>query len=235
MEPFLLHSGAMETPTTPPTTAAPTGRTEVHRIADRGRYDRNTIDGIIDAAWHCHVAFAAAGSVHCIPTACWRELDHLYIHGSNGSRLLKVLADGAQACVCISHIDGLVLARSAFNHSMNYRSVVIYGQFERVPEDAKSLVLQRFMQRIDSGRQHEARPPDRNELAATTILRISTAEAAAKIRAGGPHDDAADLALPVWSGVLPMGTRHLDPIRDADCAVEPPGYVSRWASAPPKT
>lgn len=213
------------------TSGAPTPRAQVRRIAERGCYERHVIDGIIDAAWHCHVAFAAAGSVHCIPTACWRELDHLYIHGSNGSRLLKALAEGAQACVCIAHIDGLVLARSAFHHSMNYRSVVIYGQFERVAEDAKAPALQRFMQRVGRGREHEARAPDQNELAATTILRISTAEAAAKIRSGGPLDDEADLALPVWSGVLPMGIRHLDPIRAADCRVEPPGYVGRWAEA----
>jgi nitroimidazol reductase NimA-like FMN-containing flavoprotein (pyridoxamine 5'-phosphate oxidase superfamily) len=218
----------MDTPITPP--AAPTARTQVRRIAEQGRYDRNTIDGIIDAAWHCHVAFTADGSVHCIPTACWRELDQLYIHGSNGSRLLKALADGAQASVCITHIDGLVLARSAFNHSLNYRSVVIYGQFERVPEDEKPLALERFMRRIDSSRHLEARPPDQNELAATTILRISTAEAAAKIRVGGPRDHQADLGLPVWSGVLPMGIQHFAPIREADCAVAPPGYVDRWAS-----
>jgi uncharacterized protein len=210
---------------------APTPRTQVRRIADRGRYDRHVIDGIIDAAWHCHVGFTAAGSVHCIPTACWRETDHLYIHGSNGSRLLKALAEGAQACVCVTHIDGLVLARSAFHHSMNYRSVVIYGLFERVSEDAKPLALQRFMQRVGRGREHEARAPDQNELAATTILRISTAEAAAKIRVGGPLDDEADLALPVWSGVLPLGTQHFDPIRADDCSVEPPDYVGRWAKA----
>jgi nitroimidazol reductase NimA-like FMN-containing flavoprotein (pyridoxamine 5'-phosphate oxidase superfamily) len=221
----------MDTSTTLATPAAPTARTQVRRIAEHGRYDRNTIDGIIDAAWHCHVAFAAAGSVHCIPTACWRERDQLYIHGSNGSRLLKALADGAQACVCITHIDGLVLARSAFHHSVNYRSVVIYGQFERVSEVAKTLALERFMQRIDSSRQNEARPPNQNELAATTILRISTAEAAAKIRVGGPHDDEADLGLPVWSGVLPLRTQHLDPIRDTDCVVEPPSYVRRWTGA----
>jgi nitroimidazol reductase NimA-like FMN-containing flavoprotein (pyridoxamine 5'-phosphate oxidase superfamily) len=215
----------------PDTPNAPTPRTQVHRIADRGCYDRSVINGIIDLAWHCHVAFAAAGSVHCIPTACWRELDHLYIHGSNGSRLLKALADGAQASVCITHIDGLVLARSAFNHAMNYRSVVIYGQFERVEEAAKALALQRFMERVDKNRVNEARAPDTNELAATTILRISTREAAAKIRVGGAQDDEADLALPVWSGVLPMGIQHFDPIRDADCAIEPSSYIERWSSA----
>jgi nitroimidazol reductase NimA-like FMN-containing flavoprotein (pyridoxamine 5'-phosphate oxidase superfamily) len=214
----------------PPPPVAPTARTQVRRVAERGCYDRNVIDQIIDQAWHCHVAFSAAGSVHCIPTACWRELDHLYIHGSNGSRLLKALGDGAQACVCITHLDGLVLARSAFHHSMNYRSVVIYGQFERVPEDAKPLALQQFMRRIDVDRELEARAPDPTELAATTILRISTAEAAAKTRSGGPKDDEADLKLPVWGGVLPMGTQHFDPIGDDNCIVQPPSYVRRWAS-----
>jgi uncharacterized protein len=182
------------------------------------------IDEIIDQAWHCHVSFTAAGSLHCIPTACWRELDHLYIHGSNGSRL----PEGAQASVCITHIDGLVLARSAFNHAMNYRSVVIYGQFARVEAAAKQRALQRFMERIGSDRVNEARAPNPNELAATTILRIPLSEASAKIRVGGAQDDEADLKLPVWSGVLPMGIKHLDPIPDADCRVAPPIYVRRW-------
>jgi hypothetical protein len=121
------------------------------------------------------------------------------------------LADGTQACVSIAHIDGLVLARSSFHHSMNYRSVVIYGQFERTPEEHKAGALERFMQRVGAGREHEARPPDPTELAATTILYISTTEAAAKIRVGGPRDDEADLTRPVWSGVLPMRTQQCDP------------------------
>lgn len=209
----------------------PSARTQIRRIAERGHYDRSTIEAIIDAAWHCHLAFAAAGSVHCIPTACWREGDHLYIHGSNGSRLLKALADGAQASVCITHLDGLVLARSAFHHSMNYRSVVIYGQFERVPEESKRPALDRFVQRIGIGREHEVRAPDPTELAATTILRISLSEAAAKIRSGGPKDDEPDLALPVWAGVLPMREQQLPPAREPDCAVEPPAYVKSWSSS----
>jgi hypothetical protein len=223
----------MNTPALP-TPNAPSARTQVRRAAERGRYDRDGIEAIIDLAWHCHVAFAAGGSMHCIPTACWREEEHLYIHGSNGSRLLKALAEGAQACVCITHIDGLVLARSAFHHSMNYRSVVIYGRFERVPDDAKPQALQRFMQRIDSIREHEVRPGDATELAATTILRISTAEAAAKTRTGGPKDDEADLTIPTWCGVLPMAIQHLEPIRDSDCSIEPPSYVRSWESVSQK-
>jgi len=118
---------------------------------------------------------------------------------------------------------------------MNYRSVVIYGQFERVSEDAKPLALQRFMRRIDGDREREARAPDQNELAATTLLRVSTAEAAAKSRTGGPKDDETDLTLPVWAGVLPMAIQHFDPIRAADCTVEPPGYVRRWEGVIQKT
>jgi nitroimidazol reductase NimA-like FMN-containing flavoprotein (pyridoxamine 5'-phosphate oxidase superfamily) len=230
------HTEAPETPETPdPETPVapppwPSARTQIRRIAERGHYDRSTIEAIIDAAWHCHVGFAAGESVHCIPTACWREGDHLYIHGSNGSRLLKALADGAQASVCITHLDGLVLARSAFHHSMNYRSVVIYGRFERVPEEAKRAALDRFVQRIGVGREHEVRAPDPTELAATTILRISVAEAAAKIRSGGPKDDEPDLGLPVWAGVLPMREQQLPAAREPDCNVAPPGYVKSWSA-----
>jgi nitroimidazol reductase NimA-like FMN-containing flavoprotein (pyridoxamine 5'-phosphate oxidase superfamily) len=214
---------AMDTPT------PPSPRTQVRRIAERGHYDRDTIGEIIDAAWHCHIAFIAQESTHCIPTACWREGAYLYVHGSNGSRMLKALLDGQQVCVCITHIDGLVLARSAFHHSINYRSVVIYGRFERVDDEHKLAALDRFVQRVGGGREREIRPPDPTELAATTILRISIEEAAAKLRTGGPKDDDADMSLPVWAGVLPMRTQHGSPERDLACAIEPPDYVRGWA------
>ena len=112
----------------------PSARTRVRRIAENARYDTATVQAIVDAALVCHIAFAGADGVHCLPTACWRIADALYIHGSNGSRLIKALAAGAEAAVTITHVDGLVLARSAFNHSMNYRSVTIYGRFAPVPE-----------------------------------------------------------------------------------------------------
>src|SRR5689334_2861640 len=124
---------------------SPTARTRVRRVAHRGHYDRTTLHAILDEAYVCHIAFADEHGVHCIPTACWREGDHLYIHGSNGSRMLKLAGSGAQVCVTITHIDGLVLARSAFNHSMNYRSAVIYGAFEVVPDAQKPAVLDTFM------------------------------------------------------------------------------------------
>jgi nitroimidazol reductase NimA-like FMN-containing flavoprotein (pyridoxamine 5'-phosphate oxidase superfamily) len=206
----------------------PTPRTRIRRVAERGRYDADTIRRIVDAAWHCHVAFADENGVHCIPMACWRHDDMLYLHGSNGSRTLKALGGGAQVCVAITHLDGLVLARSAFHHSMNYRSVVIYGHCEQVAEEDKPAVLNHFMRRIAPGRELEARPGDRNELAATKILRLSLAEAAAKIREGGPKDDEADLSRPVWAGVLPFRLERLPAVRDPACQIEPPDYVRNW-------
>jgi hypothetical protein len=212
------------------TTAPPTSRTRIRRVSERGRYDLQTIRAIVDAAWHCHVAFADESGVHCIPTACWRSGDNLYLHGSNGSRMLKALAAGAQACVTITHLDGLVLARSAFHHSMNYRSVVIYGECTRVPENDKPAVLEHFLRHIARGRETQVRPPDRNELAATLVLRLPLTEAAAKIREGGPKDDDADLSRDVWAGVLPLRVAHLPAARDPACVIEPPSYVREWSS-----
>lgn len=214
----------------PAVAPSPSTRTQVRRAAERAHYGRETIEAIIDAAWHCHIAFVSGASVHCIPTACWREGDHLYVHGSNGSRLLKALAEGTQVSVCVTHLDGLVLARSAFHHSMNYRSVVIYGHFDRVPDDAKGQVSNSFIQRVGIGREYEVRPPHPTELAATTILRISIAEAAAKIRSGDPIDDEADLALPVWAGVLPMQNKKLCPVTAPGCEAQMPSYIRGWSA-----
>lgn len=211
------------------TTAPPTPRTRIRRIAERGHYDVDTVREIIDAAWHCHVAFVDEGGVHCIPMACWRRGDDLYLHGSNGSRMLKALAGGAQACVTITHLDGLVLARSAFHHSMNYRSAVIYGQCTRVSDEDKPAVLEQFLRHIAPGRESQARPPDRNELAATLVLRLPLTEAAAKIREGGPKDDEADMSRDVWAGVLPLHLAHLPAARDPACSIEPPDYVRDWS------
>ncbi len=207
----------------------PTPRTRLRRIPERGHYDAETVRSIIDAAWYCHVAFRDETSVHCIPMACWRRGNDLYLHGSNGSRLLKTLARGPQVCVTITHLDGLVLARSAFHHSMNYRSVVIYGRCEVVPEQDKPAVLNDFMRHIAPGRDLEARAPDRNELAATSILRVPLDEVAAKIRSGGPKDDEADMSVPVWAGILPVRMQQLPASREAACQVEPPDYVRRWS------
>ncbi|WP_414446760.1 pyridoxamine 5'-phosphate oxidase family protein [Burkholderia sp. 22PA0099] len=214
--------------------AAPTDRTRIRRVAQRAGYERATLEAIVDAAHVCHVAFADANGVHCIPTACWRDGAHLYIHGSNGSRMLKLAASGAQACVTITHLDGLVLARSAFNHSMNYRSAMIYGCFEVVPDADKAHVLDVFLDQLAPGRSREARPGNAKELAATTVLRIGFDEAVTKVRTGGPNDDEADLGLPVWAGVLPFGVARVAPVPDAGPGAMPdavPGYVREWEAA----
>lgn len=208
----------------------PSSRTRVRREAHRGRYDRQTLHAILDAAWLCHIAFADEHGVHCIPTACWREGDYLYIHGSNGSRMLKVAEAGAQVCVTVTHLDGLVLARSAFNHSMNYRSAVIYGAFETVAADHKAAALDAFMEHLAPGRGNEARRGNAKELAATTVLRISLAEAASKVRTGGPNDDEEDMDRAVWAGVLPMALTPLPPEAEGGASGTPtPDYVNEWA------
>ncbi len=212
------------------TLAPPSARTRVRRVANRAHYDRDTLYAILDDAYLWHLAFADEHGVHCIPTACWREGDHLYIHGSNGSRMLKLAATGAQVCVTVSHLDGLVLARSAFNHSMNYRSAVIYGEFEVVPDAHKAAALDAFLEQLAPGRVQEARPGNAKELAATTVMRIALDETVTKIRTGGPKDDEEDLALPVWAGVLPMGVAQLAPVVDAAPAGTP-DYVANWGGA----
>lgn len=218
----------MNAHTTQPT--APSDRTRIRRIAENADYDRSTLHAVLDAAYVCHVAFADNKGTHCIPTACWREGEHLYIHGSNGGRLIKLLAKGTQACVTVTHIDGLVLARSAFNHSMNYRSAVVYGQFEKVED--KAAALDAFMRHLAPGREQQARPGNSKELAATTVMRISLAEAACKVRSGGPKDDAEDLHLPVWAGVLPLLSQCMVPVPDPLCSVPAPDYVRRWGATP---
>jgi nitroimidazol reductase NimA-like FMN-containing flavoprotein (pyridoxamine 5'-phosphate oxidase superfamily) len=214
--------------------APPSARTRVRRLAENACYDPAEIRRIVDAAWLCHIAFTdEAGGVHCIPTACWRQQDHVYIHGSNGSRLLKALQSGREAALTITHLDGLVLARSAFNHSMNYRSVVVYGRFETLAEADKPAALAALMDHLAPGRQAQVRPGDANELAATTVLRLSLTEAAAKLRRGAPIDDAPDLGWPVWAGELPLEVVPRAPVADPECHVaaaqQPPEHVLAWA------
>jgi len=190
----------------------PTDLTRVRRIAQRANYDQATVHAIVDQAWICHIAFSLDGQSHCIPTAHWRVGEAIHIHGSNGSRLLRALATGIPACVCITHLDGLVLARSAFNHSMNYRSAMVYGRFAPLTATERSASLDAFMDKVEPGRRAQVRMPDANELAATTVLALPIIEAVAKIRQGPPEDDEADLALPVWAGVWPLETCFGEPI-----------------------
>lgn len=214
-------------------TASPTARTRVKRLAEKASYDTQTLYDILDETYVCHIAFHDNGSTHCIPTACWRDGHYLYIHGSNGSRLIKALASGIQCAIAVTHIDALVLAKSAFNHSMNYRSAVIYGQFETVAgNELKAAAMDMFMDKIATGRKHEARPGDAQELAATHVLKISLDEAAAKIsNKNMPEDKEEDLDLPVWAGILPMRITHGEPIAMDNSEVQIPDYVRNWVSA----
>jgi nitroimidazol reductase NimA-like FMN-containing flavoprotein (pyridoxamine 5'-phosphate oxidase superfamily) len=209
-------------------TPPPTDRTRLRRISENARYDRATLYAIVDAAYLCHVAFADDKGTHCIPTACWREGDHLYIHGSNGGRLIRQLQKGVQACVTITHLDGLVLARSAFNHGMNFRSAMVYGVFEPVAD--KRAALDALMDKIVPGRRAEVRPGNDKEFAATTVLRIALLEAACKVRSGGPVDDEEDLQHPAWAGVLPLVIVAIPAEVDPVCTTAAPTYVQQWGA-----
>jgi len=209
--------------------SAPSPRTRIRRSPENAAYDRSTLYAIVDQAYLCQIAFSDVHGTHCIPMACWRMDDHLYIHGSNGGRLIRHLAGGAQVCVTITHLDGLVLARSAFNHSMNYRSATIYGRFEAVRDDAhKRASLACFMEGLAPGRQAEIRPGNDKEHAATTVLRLPLAEAACKQRSGGPIDDEDDLGVAAWVGVLPLRLQRGVPQASTDCRAAAPDYVRAW-------
>ena len=205
-------------------------RTQVRRGATKASYDPAVLHAIVDAAYICQIAFADAHGVHCIPTACWRGGDYLYIHGSNGSRMLQCLTE-QDCCVTIVHVDGLVLARSAFSHTMNYRSAMIYGRFEVVGEPAKRQALEDFMEHLAPGRQAQVRPGNDKEYAATTVLRIPLAEAVCKVRSGPPADDEEDMGIAAWAGVLPLAQARGTPVPDPQCAVPAPGHVLAWTTS----
>ncbi|WP_373886620.1 pyridoxamine 5'-phosphate oxidase family protein [Duganella sp. BJB480] len=218
----------MEIMTEPASHAAPSERTRVRRIPTNAHYDTATLHAIIDDAYLCHIAFADDKGSHCIPTACWREGNHLYIHGSNGSRMLKRLTE-SETCVTITHLDGLVMARSAFNHSMNYRSAMVYGRFEVVADEGeRRRTMEAFMEKLAPGRQADIRPGSDKEYAATTIMRVALDEAACKVRAGAPEDDEEDMSWPVWAGVLPFERVQMKPIADPACTHAAPAYVVGW-------
>lgn len=209
--------------------APPSMRTRIRRLAELASYEKESLYSILDEAYACHVAFNDGKSTHCIPTAFWRIENYLYIHGSNGSRLAKALLSGEQASISIAHIDGLVLAKSAFSHTMNYRSAVIYGVFEQVRGGAKKMdALNAFMEKIAPGRETEARPGNDKELAATTVLRVPLDEVAVKISKSGPIDKPEDVDLLIWSGVLPLTVSRGEPSSMGDSAIPIPKYVSNW-------
>lgn len=206
-------------------------RHKVRRVAQRGHYDAPTIHAILDAGWVAHVSFAdPAGQPFVIPMLYAREGESIYLHGSIASRLMKTVGEGIATCLCVTHVDGLVLARSHFHHSMNYRSVVAFGKAVAVVDSTeKAAIFARFVDALIPGRAAESRPADKNELAATALLRFTIEDASAKVRSGGPKDDPADRDLAVWSGVVPISPHYAEPVAADDAApgVPVPGSVQR--------
>jgi len=206
-------------------------RTTVKRLPKRGLYDRDAVYAILDEGLVCHVGFAVEGQPYVIPTAYVRIADTLYIHGSAASRMLKSLSGGIPVAVTVTLLDGLVLARSAFHHSMNYRSAVLLGTARLVEApDEKARVMAAIVEHIVPGRGAEARPANDHELKATSVLALPIDEGSAKVRSGPPLDDAEDMALPVWAGVLPLRLVPEHPIADAALAtgLAVPGYVAGY-------
>lgn len=209
-----------------------TARTAVKRLPKRGAYDRETIDAILDEAFVCHVGFVVGGQPYVIPTGYARVDDHIYIHGSAASRMLRTLADGVDVCVTVTLVDGLVLARSAFHHSMNYRSVVILGKATLVKDSAeKHAALEALTEHFVPGRWKDVRWPTELELKATSVLKLSIDEASAKIRTGPPIDDDEDYSMDVWAGVLPLTYTPGLPVADDKLSsnVEIPASVANYS------
>ena len=214
-----------------PEISSPTERTRVVREPQRGVYDRETIYKILDEGMVCHVGFSVDEQPYVIPTLFARVGDAIYFHGSAASRMLRRVGEGINVCVTVTLTDGIVMARSIFNHSMNYRSVVALGKATPVdaPEE-KVAALQAYSEKILPGRWNDARQPNEKELKATSVLRLPLTEASAKVRVGPPEDDAPDYALPVWAGVVPLRIVADAPIRDERCdpAIPVPSYAAHY-------
>ena len=209
----------------------PTERTQVRRLPARGAYDSETIFRILDEGLVCHIGFVADGQPFVIPTGYARVGETVYIHGSVASRMLRTLAGGVPVCVTVTLLDGLVLARSAFHHSMNYRSVVILGEARLVEDPGeKRQALAAFTNHIIHGRWDDVRQPTESELKATAVLALPLQECSAKIRTGPPKDDEADYSLPIWAGVVPLKLVPGAPIPDPALkqALEPPAYAAHY-------
>jgi hypothetical protein len=208
-----------------------TGRVRVRRLPKRAAYDRATIHAILDEALVCHLGFVHADQPFVLPTLHARIGDLVYVHGSSASRMLGKLAEGVAVCITVTLIDGLVLARSAFHHSVNYRSVVLLGTARSVTDaDEKLAALHAFTEQIVPGRWADIRPPTPQELKATSVLCLPLEEASAKVRTGPPVDDEEDYALHVWAGVLPLRLQALAPVADPQLTpgLCPPGYVTAY-------
>lgn len=218
----------------PRVTAAyePTDRTVPSRGRERATYDRELVHSVLDAAYLCHLGFVRDGAPVVLPTLFGRVGERLYVHGSTGSRPLLAAGrtdPGLPVCLTVTHVDGLVLARSAFHHSMNYRSVVVHGTARTVtdPEERRT-ALDAIVDQVVPGRSQDSRPADAKELAATAVIRLDLDEVSAKVRTGGPNDDPEDVSLPYWAGVVPLTRGHALPVPadDLDPAIAVPEYLT---------
>ena len=209
----------------------PTERTAVKRLPARGSYDRAVVHQILDEGLICHLGFVVDGQPFVIPTIYVRIGETIYVHGSPASRMLRTLEQGVPACVTVTHVDGLVLARSAFHHSMNYRSVVVLGTATVVDDTTKKLeILHKLTNHLIHGRWEEVRQPSPEELRRTLVLEIPIQEVSAKIRVGPPLDEEEDYELPVWAGVLPLRVTASSPIADPRLSADTdvPDYAARY-------
>ncbi|HYW25783.1 MAG TPA: pyridoxamine 5'-phosphate oxidase family protein [Terriglobales bacterium] len=211
--------------------AAPTARTKIRRHPERGTYDRETVRSILDEGLICHLGFVVDGTPFVMPTMYARSGEVVYVHGSPASRMLRAAAGPADVCLTVTLLDGIVLARAVFSHSMNYRSVVVLGRAEEVDDPAEKMrASEALIEHVCRGRWAHARHPNPKELATTAILRLSLDEASAKVRSGRPKDSEADLDLPVWAGHVPLAVRPLAPIPDEGLAgaEAPPPYATGY-------
>jgi nitroimidazol reductase NimA-like FMN-containing flavoprotein (pyridoxamine 5'-phosphate oxidase superfamily) len=206
-----------------------TARTRVRRHPERATYDDAAVRSILDEGLICHLGFVVDGTPFVMPTMYARDGDVLYVHGSPVSRMLRTAAGPADVCLTVTLLDGLVFARSAFHHSMNFRSVVVVGRAEEVTaSEEKMAAFEALIEHVCRGRWAEARHPTEKELDTTMVLRLRLTEASAKVRDGGPKDAESDLGLPVWAGHLPLAVRPLAPVRDEIGDREVPGYVTGY-------
>ncbi|MGV9642194.1 pyridoxamine 5'-phosphate oxidase family protein [Streptomyces sp. NPDC003514] len=221
-------------PTPPPGTYTPTDRTVPTRSAERASYDRELVHAILDEAYVCHLGFVRDGAPVVLPTLFARVGETLYVHGSTGSRPLRMTGEpdpGLPVCLTVTHVDALILARSAFHHSINYRSVVVHGTAHQVTDpEEKRIALDALVDHVVPGRSADSRPANKKELAATAVIRLDLDEVSAKLRTGGVNDEPEDLALPHWAGVVPLRKGYDTPVGDP--ALAPGTAVPDYLGAP---